>query len=196
MKKIAAILFALLAVSTGAGAVTVAVAYANVNGVDVPANKAYTSKQQSVELAVRETINDHFAVDALINDTINNTDASTAIASSRVELGLVGTMPVYGPVSAYTRVGLGQKFTTSGNFSYYSVEPGVSFKVPGVTGLTAKVGYRFRDATDNSNTDDTKTTRVGLSYQVTSKDTVGLGYDRQTGSSSQNSIKFNYSHSF
>jgi hypothetical protein len=195
MKKIAAILFA-LAVSTGAGAVTISVGYDTINGVDVPANKSYTSKQQSFDLTVKEKINDYFAADVSIKNTINNTDESHAINSSRAEFGLVGTMPVFGPVSAYTRVGLGQKFTTSNNFSYYSVEPGVIVKVPGVTGLTAKVGYRFRDATDNSNTDNSETTRVGLSYQLPSKDVVGVGYDRQTGSSSQNSIKFNYSHSF
>jgi hypothetical protein len=192
MKKIAAILFA-LAVSTGAGAVSVGVNYDDLSGINVPANKASSAKQQAFTLSVSEKINDNFSANVAITSTNNNTGASTALAGSRAEVGLTGSMPLFGPVSAYTRVGLGQKFTSSNNFTYYSVEPGVAVKVPGVAGLTARAGYRFRDAVDNTNSDNSETKRFSLSYQLSPKDTVSIGYDRNA---SQNATKFGYSRNF
>jgi len=195
MKKIAAILFA-LAVSTGAGAASVTVGYDSINGVDVPANKQQTSKQQAINLSVTEKINDNFTADVLVKTVVNNTNSSHGINGSRVEVGVTGGMPVFGPVSAYTRVALGQNFNTGNNFSFYSVEPGVAVVVPGITGLTAKVGYRFRDATGTANSDRSETTRFGLAYQLSTKDAVGFGYDHQHGNSSQNVVKLSYTRSF
>jgi hypothetical protein len=96
----------------------------------------------------------------------------------------------------YTRAAIGEKFTNTSNFSYYSVEPGVTAPI-GSTGLTARVGYRFRNAFDPSaNADTTRTWRAGLSYDLTKKDTIGVRYDRVRGDSNADGIAVNYTRSF
>jgi hypothetical protein len=117
--------------------------------------------------------------------------------TTRAEAGLTGAYPVAG-ISLYTRAAVGEKFTgstTYGNFGYYSVEPGVLVPI-GKTGLTARVGYRFRSAFDTANNDTTRTSRAGVSYTLTKKDTIGVRYDQMRGDSNQNVWAFNYSRSF
>ena len=86
--------------------------------------------------------------------------------------------------------------TNTTNFTYYSVEPGVKAAFQYFPGLTARVGYRFRDAVDSANNDTTRTWRAGLDYALTKKDTIGLGYDSVRGDSNQNIVKVNYSRGF
>ena len=93
------------------------------------------------------------------------------------------------------RTALGQKFTSATNFTYYSVEPGVAVPV-GSTGVTAKVGYRFRNAIDTANNDTTRTWRAGLSYDLTAKDTIGVRYDKMRGDTNQNIVAVNYTRGF
>jgi hypothetical protein len=113
---------------------------------------------------------------------------------ARLELGLTPTVPLFGDVSAYTRVALGSKYSNTGDNNYYVVEPGVQFPITGA--LSAKVGYRWRSATSAVNGDQTHTTRFGLNYALTKVDTIGVRYDRQRGDTDQNNLAFNYVRSF
>jgi hypothetical protein len=98
--------------------------------------------------------------------------------------------------SPYLRVATGQKTTSTTNFNYYSVEPGITAPI-GSTGITARLGYRFRDAYDNAvNADQTRTVRAGLSYALTKQDAVGVRYDRVRGDTNSNNVAFNYTRSF
>lgn len=187
MKKILAILA--MAVSTGAFAATATLEYQNADGVqNTPAN------QEQISLSVRESINKNFAGDVSISNKWNNTSNSTGVSSTRVEGGLTGTLPLIANVSGYTRVAVGQKFTTTTNFTYYSVEPGLS--MPLGAGFTGRVGYRFRSAFDTGNNDTTRTARALVSYQINKDNTVGVGYDSQRGDSNQNIVRVNYTRSF
>ena len=143
------------------------------------------------QLSVKESITKTFAGDIAI--TNNQQDITNAL-STRLEAGVTGTMPA-GPLNLYTRVALGEKYSNTGNFTYYSIEPGATYTIGNTT---AKLGYRFRTAAENANknNDTTDTVRVGLSYALTKQDAVGVRYDRVRGDSNNHSYNFSYTRSF
>jgi hypothetical protein len=149
--------------------------------------------QMNSNFTLSESINSTFSVHTQLSST--QTDSTNAV-STRLEVGGTATVPLFGPVSGYTKVALGQKYSTSGQFTYYSVEPGVS--VPLNSSLTAKVGYRFRTAAENPNVnnDTTQTVRVGLAYAINKEHAVGFRFDRITGDSRQDGYNIFYTRSF
>ena len=62
--------------------------------------------------------------------------------------------------------------------------------------MSAKLGWRYREAFNNVNADTTRTWRAGLSYDLTKKDAVGVRYDRMRGDTNQNIVAVNYTRSF
>lgn len=185
MKKILAI--SALLVSGSVFAASGTVEYQDIDG------KSNTpTDQTSWSLTVRENINKNFIGDIGLSQTNNKASPSDTLASTRTEAGLTGLTSVFG-VTPYTRVAVGQKYNSSTNFTYYSVEPGVS--VP-VGPLTAKVGYRFRNAINTDNNDTTRTWRAGISYDLTAKDTIGVRYDKMRGDANQNVVAVNYTRGF
>lgn len=149
--------------------------------------------QMNTNFTLSETVNTTFSIHTQVSSS--QTDKTNAI-STRVEVGATASAPLFGPVSGYTKVALGQKYSTAGSFTYYSIEPGVS--VPLSSSLTAKVGYRFRTAAENPNVnnDTTHTARVGVTYAIDKVRAVGVRYDRITGDSRQDGYNVFYSHSF
>ena len=185
MKKFLALVAILATGSVFAASGTIE--YQDINGV----NNTPTD-QNNYSLTVRENINKNFVGDLGISQTSNKTSGSDTLASTRTEAGLTGSTSMFG-VTPYVRTAVGQKFSSSTNFTYYSVEPGVA--VP-VGPLTAKVGYRFRNAVDTGNNDTTHTWRAGLSYDITAKDTIGVRYDKMRGDTNQNIVAVNYTRGF
>ena len=174
-----------LAISSSAFAASVTVTGANVDGVQGSPN------QTQYGLGVKENINKNFAGDvSFLNVQTSNTNA----LSTRLEAGLTGEN-TYGMFTPYARVAVGEKYTNTSNFTYYSIEPGV--KVPfGKTGVTGQVGYRFRSAVDTANNDTTRTWRAGVSYAVTKVDSIGLRYDSVRGDQNQNIVAVSYTRGF
>ena len=185
MKKI---MFAALALMTSlafAGSVTVeGTSYNTIGGNDA----------KGALIAVSEDINKTFGVYTALSTL--QTDNTNSV-SSRAEVGASATTTLFGPVSAYTKLGIGQKFSTAGQFTYYSIEPGIKAPI-GNTGLTAQLGYRYRTAASNPNVnkDTTDTVRVGLSYAVNKQYTIGARYDRVTGDARQDTASINLTRSF
>jgi len=183
MKKI---MFAALALMTSmafAGSITL-------EGQDQLGDKG-AKNSTNYQLSVKENINKTFAVDVAFT---NYQQHQTEALSTRAEAGITGSVPV-GPVGVYTRVALGEKYSNTGNFAYYSIEPGVTYTVGAVT---AKVGYRYRTAVvdPNVSNDTTDTVRAGVSYAITKKDAVGFRFDRVKGDSTNHSYNLNYTRSF
>jgi predicted porin len=147
----------------------------------------------STNFAISETVNKTFSVHTQV--VSQQSDVTNAV-STRLEVGGTATVPVYGRVSGYTRVAVGQKFSTAGHFTYYSIEPGLS--MPLSPSLTAKVGYRFRTAAEdaNVNKDTTDTVRVGLTYALNKQHAVGFRFDRQSGDTRSDSYNFFVTRSF
>jgi hypothetical protein len=184
MKKIFAILA--LAVSGSVFAASASIEYQNIDVV------GGTTDQKNVNLTVREAINQNFTGDVSLSNAWNNNTGG--FASFRAEAGVTGAMPVAGPIGVYTRVATGQKFTSTTNFGYYSVEPGVTAALGG--GFNAKVGYRFREAFATGDNDTTRTWRAGVTYDLTKKDTIGVRYDQMRGDAKQNIWAVNYTRGF
>ena len=113
------------------------------------------------------------------------TQSTGLLSDNRLEGGLTVSQPV-GPVTAYVRGAMGQKYSTTGDFSYYSVEPGIKYQVYDL--LTVKAGYRYRDAFTASNGDQTNTWRLGAEYMLGKNYVAGIGYDRVRGDSQYNAI--------
>jgi len=187
MKKILAILALAISGSVFAGSVTI-------EGQDVSGQGS--ADQKNFNMTAKQDINKNFAGHVQVSTT--QTDGTNAV-STRLEAGVTGSVALFGPVSGYTTVAVGEKFSSAGtgNFAYYSVEPGVTAPI-GNTGLTAKVGYRYRTAFEdaNVNKDTTQTIRAGLSYAVTKQDSVGVRYDQVRGDVKQNIVAVNYTRSF
>jgi hypothetical protein len=188
MKKVLLAILA-MAVSSGVFAASATLEYQDINGVQNTPND-----QRNINLTVKESINKSFTGDVQLSNTYNNTATSDAASSFRAEGGLTGSVPLIANVSGYTRVAVGQKFTTTTNFGYYSVEPGVTLPIG--AGFSAKVGYRFRNAFDTANNDTTRTWRAGLGYDINKNNAIGVGYDQVRGDSNQNVIKVSYTRGF
>jgi hypothetical protein len=187
MKNSTLVIMLVSCISSSAFAATATVEYQDKKGVDGTVNA------NTYQLSVKENITNNFAGDVSLRSNVK--ESSGTVSSSRVEVGLTGTTKV-GIFNPYLRLATGQKFTTTKDFSYYSIEPGVTAPI-GDTGFTARVGYRLRDAYDSTaNADMTKTWRAGVAYNLTKKDTIGVRYDRERGDSNYNSWNFNYTRSF
>jgi hypothetical protein len=184
MKKIVVATFALLANLAWAGSVSIEGSKFNTIG----GNDA-----NGIGLTLNEDINKTFGVYAGVGSlqTVNTNTLST-----RLEVGGTGTVPLFGSVTGYARLGLGQKFNNSGSFTYYQIEPGIS--VPLNDKVTARVGYRYRTAAERptANKDTTDTLRIGASYAIDKVHSVGVRYDRIVGDYRQDVYSISYSHSF
>jgi hypothetical protein len=181
MKKIFAIITLALAGSAFAQSVTLG--YSDINNARGNDQKMYT-------LSVRAPITQSVTADVVTN--MVHTQVSNSIGT-RFEGGVTVTAPV-GPVTGYVRTAVGRRFTAASDYNYYSIEPGV--RAP-VGPFTAGLGFRFRDAFDNTaNADQTRTVRTSLSYNVTKKDSVTLAYDRVNGDVDQKVIALAYTRAF
>lgn len=114
--------------------------------------------------------------------------------SSRYDIGVNPKFDLVGPVRGYARMSVGEKISTSGNFSFYAVEPGIT--APLGSGLSTQIGYRFRNAFNTTNNDTTHTLRAGVTYELTNKDAIGVRFDRMRGDQNQNIWNVNYVRSF
>jgi len=150
-------------------------------------NNAGAAAQQQYVLGVKKDFGSVAGDVAIQNAQTEGTNA----LSTRLEAGAT----VNGPVGLYARAAIGQKYTNTTDFTYYSIEPGIA--APIGYGLTAKVGYRFRSAFDGTqNNDQTHTARYALSYALSKDDTLTAKYDRVNGDSNQKVIGLAYTRGF
>jgi hypothetical protein len=184
MKKvfIAAAICAAISSSALAAGTSVTVGYQN-QSVDDHSGP----NQQQVNLQVKQKFTDLFAADFGLApnqndyfvDSSGKASSKSYRAGNRVEAGLAAQKQIFGPVDGYARLGLGVK-TVNGaqSFAYNSEELGVVYHAP--FDLHAKLGYRWRQAfsTTTAQNDTNTTLRMGLAYDLTKADTVGVNYDK------------------
>lgn len=142
----------------------------------------------SVKVMLGTDLTNNLKID--VGNQVKSND-NTGDNGNRLESGLT-LHTTAGIVAPYVRVALGQKYTTNENYGYWSAEPGIKFATP-IANLSGKLGWRYRDAMDNSmhSTDMTKSWKAGLEYQLTSKYSVGVNYDRVRGDSQYDSYNVN-----
>ena len=102
-------------------------------------------------------------------------------SSNRLEAGVTKVIDLTNDVAVYGRGAIGQKFATSEDHTYYSVEGGVRTQV--TSALNLRAGYRFRDAYSNTYADKTNTIRLGAEYALNKTSALTLGIDRAYGDS-------------
>lgn len=152
-------------------------------------NNAGAAAQQQYVLGVKKEFGT-FAGDLAFSNA--QTEGTNAL-STRLEAGAT----VSGPVGLYARAAVGQKYSNTTDFTYYSIEPGIAAAVPGVSGLTAKIGYRWRSAFDSTqNNDQTHTARYSLAYALSKDDSIAVKYDRVNGDSNQKVVAVAYTRGF
>lgn len=123
--------------------------------------------------------------------TVTSQADVTGALVQRIEGGLT-----YRPTTwSYVRTAVGQRFSNTGNNTYYSVEPGLTHSIDQ---FRFRVGYRVRNAIDTSsyNNQFEKTMRYRIGYAVTKVDTVNFGIDRTNGDVNSRAVVFNYTHQF
>jgi hypothetical protein len=94
-----------------------------------------------------------------------------------------------------SRFTVGEKFTTTQQYGYWSANPYVAVPV-GDTGFTALAGWRYRAAFDTNYLDTTRTWRGAVQYALTKQDTIGVRYDRVQGDADAKVWAFYYTRGF
>jgi hypothetical protein len=186
MKKIFAI-FAILAmaVSTTAMADSITFRTQLIDGVDTTNSTAY-------QMVYAHDVNKQVSADVSFSQTQSDTAAKTI--TTRMETGLrYTTTPIFGNVKGTVRTALGERFSTKGNTTYWSVEPGITMPIGP---FNTRFAYRYRSSVDTAQGDQTNTARVNVSYPFTKQDSVAVGYDRMRGDSNQNVVRLSYTRSF
>lgn len=184
MKKILTILALVAATSAMADSVTL-----SRQSIDVIDSK---NDQTQYSLSYKHVFNQTFAGDVQFSNT--QTENTNALGA-RIEGGLTASAPLFGSVKGYVRTALGQRYSNTKSYQYYSVEPGITMPVGPVN---VKVGYRWRDATDNTvnSSEETSTKRVNISYPLTKNDSIALGFDRERGDANKNGTTISYTRTF
>ncbi len=116
--------------------------------------------------------------------------------TGRTEVGLSTGYELTSFAKATIRGAVGVK-NVSGKegVEYYSIEPGINIKLP-IDGFNARVAYRYRDSFDDNDADRSNTMRYSLSYDLTKKDSVSLGYDVLTGDGAHKQTVVSYTRRF
>lgn len=138
---------------------------------------------QAVKVTLGTDINNTFKADVSLRQKM---DTAENLGDTRLESGLTATAPEAGGLRLYARAAVGQKYKTDENYTYYSIEPGVKYKV--VDALILKAGWRYRDAVNAANADQTHSWRIGADYALTKQYSVAVGYDRVRGDSKYNAF--------
>ena len=184
MKKLV-IGFLMAIVSSLAFADNVIIETANTNGLNGQKDSG------GVLMKYGKTLNKNLEADFQYQ-TIQTTGINSM--STRLEVGLIPSYDL-GFGKLYTRMVFGNKYNTTGNFTYNSIEPGII--VPLGYGFSTRVGYRYRDATDGAHfADRTNTVRIGVKYDFDKQNAVNLRLDRVQGDQTQNVLALSYIRSF
>ena len=97
-------------------------------------------------------------------------------------------------LTAWGRLGLGEKITSGDNFGYYTVEPGLTYSV--TKEIKLSVSDRYRDAFASGKAYQTNTVYAGGAYSLTDKDTLGLKVYEKYEDTHSTGVEFGYTRSF
>lgn len=143
-------------------------------------------------LSLLAPIREHIAADAVFNSDVND---KTKVITMRYELGLDFDQKFLDDYAVTLRTALGEK-QKSGNqpFPYYVLETGVNAKLP--YGFSGRIAFRYRDAFNPANGDQSYTMRYALGYNITERDKLSIGYDVTKGDGASTTTSFRYSRKF
>jgi hypothetical protein len=148
---------------------------------DTVSGDSANPNRQGVNLVIGHKVTPNITIDLgsqFRTEKLNSKDGSN---SNRLEAGAAYAYNINQDIALYIRGGLGEKFSSSDNFSYYSVEPGIKTQI--TSNIVGKVGYRYRDSFSDLGDDKTNTFRLGIEYALNKINAITIGVDRSYGNS-------------
>lgn len=188
MKKI----FAILALSFAASA------FADGHGINFEVerereNKSPNTFSNTVKIAPYYKFENGLKADLQFG--ASRDDGSNQQLDNSVEARLQKMWPVgMSSLKLGARLGLGEKFTTAKDFSYFTIEPKAEYAL--TDALSLKTSWRYRNSFSDSNNYQTRTWKIGAGYDVTKQDEVEFKYFMKRGDSDTNGVLVEYTHSF
>jgi len=113
---------------------------------------------------------------------------------NKVEARIQKMWTVFPNAKLGARVSVGELFSSTTDFAYYTFEPKASYAL--TDALSLQAAYRYRNAFNTSNNYETRTTKLGFDYTLTKKDEVGVRYLMKRSDSDTNGVEFAYTRSF
>ena len=143
-------------------------------------NKADTNRQ-GVNFTIGRKVLDNLTIDLGEQFRTERLNGDAGVSTTRLESGATYQLGLTKDIAVYTRGGLGYKTTSTEDYTYYSVEPGIKYSL--TDALAVKAGYRFRDAFSDAYIEKTNTVRFGAEYTIAKDQALTLGVDRSYGAS-------------
>jgi len=136
----------------------------------------------------------------VVGTKMDGVDYSIKMANSQSEIGSgsitqaleLRARKSFGAVYFGGRVG--ERITSSTNFSYYAIDSGVKF--PLFAGLTGDVGARYRNAFESGKLYETTRGHVAVGYALTKQDAVAVRWSRSWGDEEKDAVRLQYTRSF
>jgi hypothetical protein len=180
MKKIllAVFLTASVTATAGDGKNSIQFAYAL---RDTVGDQSENPNRQGINIKFSRKITDSLTWDAGQEFRTERLNSEDGTSSTRLDTGLSYQIPVTSAVSVYTRGGVGYKFTTNDDNTYYSVEPGIKLQV--TDPLNIRFAWRYRDSFNDRINDQTHTVRFGAEYALSKESVLTANIDRFYGDS-------------
>ena len=136
----------------------------------------------------------------VVGTKMDGVDYSIKMANSQTELGS-GSITQALELRAKKSFGalyfggrVGERITSSTNFSYYAIDSGVKF--PLFAGLTGDVGARYRNAFESGKLYETVRGHVAVGYALTKQDAVAVRWSRSSGDEEKDAVRLQYTRSF
>ena len=136
----------------------------------------------------------------VIGSKMDGVDYSIKMANSQTEIGS-GSITQALELRAKKSFGalyfggrVGERITSSTNFSYYAIDSGVKF--PLFAGLTGDVGARYRNAFESGKLYETTRGHVAVGYALTKQDAVAVRWSRSWGDEEKDGVRLQYTRSF
>jgi hypothetical protein len=186
MKKVFAILALALTGSAFAGSGGVGFEFERERGNDSP-----NTFENTVSVAPYYKFDNDIKAD--IKFYASREDGDKTI-ENKVEARIQKMWEVFPKTKLGARVSIGEKFTSTKDFAYYTFEPKASYAL--TNALSLQAAYRYRNAFDTDNNYQTRTTKLGFDYALTKNDEVGVRYLMKRGDSNTNGIEFAYTRGF
>ena len=136
----------------------------------------------------------------VIGSKMDGVDYSIKMANSQTEIGS-GSITQALELRAKKSFGalyfggrVGERITSSTNFSYYAIDSGVKF--PLFAGLTGDVGARYRNAFESGKLYETTRVHTSVGYALTKQDSVAVRWSRSYGDEEKDAVRLQYTRSF
>ena len=115
--------------------------------------------------------------------------------SSQIEPRIKYEMPIgMSSLTAWGRLGVGEKITNGANYGFYTIEPGITYKVTDKISLS--VSDKYKDAFSSGKAAQTNQVYVGGSYKATDVDTIGLKAYQKFEDTHSTGVELGYTRSF